>query len=130
MKAKRRTSTKLHKAISLHLLNSIENTGYNDFKKDLQTDKEKIEFFFNVYNLEYNLDYNKRFYPNNQERLTQYLMGLPSCISFPFYNYDILEFAKVNNWEQKSEKEEDIFIASWFRRLSTELLKLKIIHGV
>ena len=63
----------------IFLLDSIEIE-----ENENATDKEKINYFFDCYDREFNHDYNKRYYPNEQERLKNYLQGLPSFINTPW----------------------------------------------
>lgn len=53
-----------------------------------------LEQFFEQYNNEFNYAENKKRYPNNVQRLAEYLKGLPNHINIPFYYYDIEELVK------------------------------------
>ena len=48
-----------------------------------------INEFFECYNSEFNHEYNKKRYPNEVQRIAEYLRGSPSCIDLPFYYDDI-----------------------------------------
>lgn len=88
------------------------------------TDKERVKYFFDTYNSEYNKDYNKRLYPDSIERLSSYLQGLPSCIDIAFTYQDIEKIGK--SWGYcENEKETERFINSWFKEISVKLLLLR-----
>lgn len=77
------------------------------------TDKEKINFVFKTFEDEYGNPYNNRIYPNECERLAQYLRGLPSCVNIAFTNYDIIQIGK--SWGLcKTSKAEANFVENWF----------------
>lgn len=88
------------------------------------TDKEKVKYFFDTFEQEYNYSYNKKLYPNLQDRIASYLQGLPSCINVAFENYAIIEIGK--SWGYcTSERKESEFINNWFSFIAFRLIKLK-----
>lgn len=90
------------------------------------TNREKINHFFDCYNSEFNHDYNKRYYPNEQERIKNYLQGLPSCINIPFYNWDILELYKeLNGIKTLSSKKEESVLKNYWGKIAFTLIQLK-----
>lgn len=103
------------------LLDSIEIE-----EKENATDKEKINYFFDCYNREFNHEYNKKRYLNEQERIKNYLQGLPSCINIPFYNWDILELYKeLNGIKTLSSKKEDSILKYYWDKIAFTLIQLK-----
>jgi len=106
-------------AIEEYILECIESED-----QELITPEDKIKHLFMRYDGEYNLDHNKRRYPNNQERLANYLMGLP--FSFAFMNYKILGLVKnLHNVEELTNKEEETVLANYWMHLSHHILRLK-----
>lgn len=96
---------------------------YND-EKDNMSDKEAINYFFDCFNKEYNFDYHKRLYPNLQERVKEYIQGLPSCFSIAFTNYDIEQVGK--SWGScQTERQREYFINNWFSIIAWRLIQLK-----
>lgn len=88
------------------------------------TDKQKVEWVFGQFDLEFNDVYNKRRYPNEQERLANYLQGLPSCINLAFSNYDIMQLGK--SWGCcQTEKKAAEFVGRWFSVMALRLLQLR-----
>ena len=88
------------------------------------TDKEKIDFVFKTFEIEYGNSYNKRIYPNECERLSQYLRGLPSCVNVAFANYDIIQIGK--SWGLcKTSKAEDNFVENWFDVCAFRLIQMR-----
>lgn len=96
---------------------------YND-EKDNMSDKEAINYFFECFNKEYNNNYNKRLYPNLQERISQYIQGLPTCISIAFTDYDIINIGKTWGYCENGGKE-CAFINNWFSVIAWRLIQLK-----
>ena len=57
------------------------------------TSKDKIDFLFSEFERVANHPYNLKKFPNEQDRLSDYLMNLP--FSFEFENYKILKLALI-----------------------------------
>jgi len=90
------------------------------------TKSEKINYFFDCYDREFNHEYNKKRYLNEQERLKNYLQGLPSCINIPFYNWDILEmYKKINGIKSVSSKKEESVLKYYWDKIAFTLIQLK-----
>lgn len=88
------------------------------------TDKEKINFVFKTFEDEYGNPYNKRIYPNECERLAQYLRGLPSCVNVAFADYDIIQIGK--SWGFcKTSKAKDKFVENWFDICAFRLIQMR-----
>ena len=88
------------------------------------TDKEKINFVFETFEDEYGNPYYKRIYPNECERLAQYLRGLPSCVNVAFADYDIIQIGK--SWGFcKTSKAEDKFVENWFDVCAFRLIQMR-----
>jgi hypothetical protein len=105
----------------IFLLDSIEIE-----ENENATDKEKINYFFDCYDREFNHDYNKRYYPNEQERLKNYLQGLPSFINIPYYDWDILELYKeLNGIKTLSSKKEESVLKYYWDKIAFTLIQLK-----
>lgn len=96
---------------------------YND-EKDNMSDKEAINYFFECFNKEYNNNYNKRLYPNLQERISQYIQGLPTCISIAFTDYDIINIGKSWGYCTTPAKTAN-FVNNWFSVIAWRLIQLK-----
>lgn len=88
------------------------------------TDKEKINFVFDTFNDEYGDAYYKRTYPSEQERLANYLRGLPSCCSIAFCDYDIIQIGK--SWGYcKTPKQEANFVNNWWSVMALRLIQMR-----
>ena len=88
------------------------------------TDKEKINFVFKTFEDEYGNPYNKRIYPNECERLAQYLRGLSSCVNIAFTNYDIIQIGKSFGL-CKTSKAETNFVENWFDVCAFRLIQMR-----
>ena len=96
---------------------------YNDEKENM-SDKEAINYFFDCFNEEYNYNYNKRLYPNLQKRISEYIQGLPNCLSIAFANYDIEKVGKSLGF-CKTEKQTSNFVNNWFDAIAFRLIQLR-----
>ena len=102
-----------------YILDCIQSEDYT-----LSTDKEKIDYFFRCFETEFNHEFNKRRYPSEQDRIAEYLQGLPSCCTVEFYNSEIAEIGKSWGFCQ-TEKKTDQFVKRWFSVLAFRLIQLK-----
>lgn len=93
-------------------------------EKELITDKEKVDYFFACFEIEHNGPYYKRAIPNEQDRISDYLQGLPSCCSVDYYNEDIVNIGKSWGFCQTARKEQE-FIDKWFSVLAYRLIQLR-----
>lgn len=74
-----------------YVLDCIRNSSRAaDEGLEFNTDAEALQFFFDTFNEEFNYQQNKRRYPNLQERIGEYLRGLPSCCAIDYKNCKIL----------------------------------------
>jgi hypothetical protein len=95
-------SKEFKKIIDLHILECVKN--YND--NQLETVQKACEWLFLEFNRVANHENNKRRIPNDQDRFSDYLNGLP--FDFLFYHEDIKNFLNStginpNNKEFKDE---------------------------
>ena len=96
-----------------------------DHKTEAITDAQKIAFLMSCYDSEFNHKYNAIRYPNEQTRFANWLAGLPSSISIPFYYNDIIELAKqLQEVDVYSEKTEQRICENYFNFMAYHILKL------
>lgn len=74
-------------ALKNYILNNIDATGYN--VPTPITDKEKVKFLIDTFRSEYIHKNVLSQHKTYQNVFTSWLMGLPSIIKLPIYNYDI-----------------------------------------
>tara|TARA_R100000951_G_C2513168_1_gene141064 strand:- start:120 stop:473 length:354 start_codon:yes stop_codon:yes gene_type:complete len=103
------------------ILESIDFEGY-DVEKP-QTDKEKIDLVYSRFRKEFIHDNNKHI--SDERNFAEWLRGLPSVITVPFYNHDILEKAKEYGYRFENEWSEDVFLEMYWSRLATSFVNLK-----
>jgi hypothetical protein len=93
-----------------------------DFEGTLQ---EKINFVVNDFCSQANHPANLRKFPNDQQRLADFFLGLPSSIAIPFTNFEILETAKyLHGTNFLTEKEEDTIVKNFFSHMAMKVLRL------
>ena len=107
----------------VYVLECIENSSYaTDEGKTFANDYEKISFFFNCFNNEFNYIQNRKRFPNLQTRIKEYIAGLPSCFNLVYTWNDIVTIGK--SWGYcTTEKKEENFVYNWFNILSLRLLQ-------
>ncbi len=118
-----RTNSKKYIAnIENYLIDAIYTENH---KTEATTDAQKIAFLMSCYDSEFNHKYNAIRYPNEQERFANWLAGLPSAISIPFYYNDIIELAKqLQEVDVYSEKTEQRICENYFNFMAYHILKL------
>lgn len=84
---------------------------------------EKINFVFDTFKIEY-LHHNNQHLPI-QTLFKEWLQGLPSVLTVPFYNFDILENAKKNGYTFECVETEDKFLEKYFMNCSKAFFNLK-----
>lgn len=96
---------------------------YNDEKLDM-SDKEAINYFFDYFDREYNDAYYKRLYPSLQERVKEYIEGLPSCFGVAYCTDTIINIGK--SWGYcRTERQIVDFQNNWFSVIAWRLIQLK-----
>jgi len=98
-----------------------------EIKNDLlEMDKQdEINLVYDTFENEFWYGYNKRRYKTHVKGFANYLMGLPSYINFPFYNYEILDNAKKSKeFDLSTEEKEDKFLEDYFENLSLAFFTL------
>lgn len=99
---------------------------------EFRDDKDKLAFLSVQFDIEYNHDYNKKRYPNLQNRLVNWFTGLPSCFKVDFENYRILELAK--EWgslaNDATDKQENRVLENWFNLVAFKVLQLAKKHNI
>ena len=113
-----RTNTKQYmKNVTEYILDSIpEEWGNTEAEKlaELKAEFERVA----------NHPYNLQRYPNNQERLADYLSGLP--INLDFSNYDILQRDKQlrEYTEDLTDKKADSLLANYWSFMAYQIMKI------
>ena len=109
--------------------------GY-DLETEPQTDKEKVKQLYKIFCSEYRGKHNDHI--NEILVFSEWLQGLPSTLTVPFYNYDILESAKkygffymISNRETVQsdgkilERQEERFLNNYWHEIAYTFFNLK-----
>lgn len=79
--------TKYKKNYEAFILNCIDE----DYDNNILTERDdKLRFVFDCFNKEYGHEIRRR---GKQSALAEYLSGLPTCCTLPFYNVEIIDLA-------------------------------------
>lgn len=112
----------LDQKVKNYILSSINSDGYE--VKELSSVEEKIKFLYATFMSEYGWHFER--FKNRQKSLTEWLMGLPSCLDLVFYNYDIIQLAikwgslPENHTEAQAEK----ILANYWDMMSAKICQL------
>lgn len=88
------------------------------------TDEQLIQWAFGHFNAEFGSEWERKRYPNEQERLAQWLRGLPGAIHIAFSDYDITEVGK--SWGYcKTERQAAEFVENWWSVIAFRLIQLR-----
>ena len=118
-----KTNNKKHPVFQ-YILDCIDTDVMSDRESQIDTSIQKVNYVMDCFNNEYNNDYNKRMYPNNQQRFAQYLAGLPSCFNVAYMYCDILELAEKWGSDVSTEKKQDFICANWFNYMAAKFMQL------
>lgn len=103
------------------IINSITLDAYDIESKDLYTDiKEVYKIFLSEYGHEI-----KRQRGNEIKAFSMWLQGLPSVLTVPFYNAEILQNALMAGFNLIGEGAEDDFLDMYWVNLSSAFFTLK-----
>lgn len=120
-----------YKQISEFIRDSIDNEYLRD-ATGLQVNNEVEQFtgLRAVYLSEYGHEVDRS--KNYQQTFASYLMGLPSCVSIPFNNYEILQ--RAVKWEslptEYTEKQADKILENYWSFMAMQYGKAARKHGV
>lgn len=92
---------------------------------ELTTDKERIEYFFRMFSIEGDYENKRKLYPNEQERIAQYLRGLPSCCGIAFSNHNIMEIGKSWGYGLDTERKANEFCERWWSVIALRLIQIR-----
>lgn len=102
------------------IINNIDFQGYDNIKQNTLFDK--INSVYGIFISEYGFLLQRK---SEIKVFTEWLQGLPSVLTVPFYNYEILENAKNNNFNLNTEKKENDFLNTYWVNLSIAFFELK-----
>ena len=103
------------------IIDAIDFEGYNEPENmDLYT---KIQTLHKTFKSEYVHDNNKHL--SEAFLFSEWLSGLPSSCTVPFYNSEILQNGLLNGFDLSTENKEGDFLASYFKNLAIAFFTLK-----
>lgn len=103
------------------IVENIDLSGY-DLSNDINL-FDKIKETHNIFKSEYSYNIARM---GEKKAFCEWLQGLPSALTVPFYNYDILNRAYLHNEIQANatEEQEDKFLDTYFMNLSSAFFTL------
>lgn len=98
-------------------------------EKKLTTSEEKLQFFVDRFHREYDNEERRKMWSNTQERIAQYLQGLPSCCSVAYGTWHIGNIGE--EWGVvKTEKQKSSFVDNWWSYLAFRIIQLCEHYGI
>ena len=100
----------------------LDSINFEDF--DPKNDKEKMELFWIDFDQRANYENNKKRIPNLQNRIADFLQGLP--YNFKFANHEILEMAVNQKSLPKNytEKQADKILENYWNFTAFKIIQL------
>ena len=110
-----KTNSKLYRErIKAYILSCIDS-------EDVElSDSEKVLHLMQRFESE--ARHNIKHYPNTQDRLSNWLAGLP--FHFDYESHRVLEVAKQLKGCEFTEKQEDTILENWWNHLAYHILRL------
>ena len=102
----------------------LQNIDLDAYEIERGTEFENIQNVHKIFLSEYGHEIKRR---GEKNAFTEWLQGLPSILTVPFYNSEILIIAYVHGMIEANatEEEEDKFLEMYFSSLSTAFFTLK-----
>lgn len=106
------------------VVNNIELDGYGYEDQEQMSLFDKIQAVNTIFHSEYGHEV-KRY--GERKAFTEWLKGLPSSLSVPFYNYEILQIAYIHGLieAKASEEQEDKFLAEYWGKVADAFFTLR-----
>ncbi len=123
------TNSNIYKAaIKQHIIDCtieycIESTG-----NEKPTDKEVLEYVFSEFNRVANHKHNLRRIPNTQNRLADYLQGLP--FHFPWHSDGMIEAAEEAHNCKLTEKQGVTVVKNYYNHIAFHIIRAGEKEGV
>ena len=105
------------------IINNIDLETY-DLNNDVYL-YDKIKTTYNIFLQEYGHEIKRQ--GSEVKAFEEWLSGLPSVLTVPFYNHEILNIGYVHGLvgAEATEEEEDKFLADYFNKLAVAFFTLK-----
>ncbi len=95
----------------------------------LTTPQEKLRHFVRKFHREYDNEARRKTWPNLQERISEYLKGLPSSCSIAYGTWHIGNIGE--EWGiVKTEKQKERFVNNWWSFIAYRIIQLCEHYGV
>ncbi len=112
-------------ALKAIVINSFDLEAY-DIETEGLTIAQQAQKVLECFSSEYDCAYNIRQFPNRQMRIAEWLKGLPTVCTVPFYNGEIVEHGKrIGQLKQDAtENAEQKYIDQWFSLMAYKIIQL------
>lgn len=108
----------------VYILDCIKDSSYvNDEEIEIGSDKEAVALVVNEFMRTANYEYNKKRFPNLQDRIEDWLRGLPSVCSVEYKNYNIEQIG-ISWGYCGTEKKAAEFVENWWSVLAFRIIQL------
>jgi hypothetical protein len=90
-----------------------------------ENDASKINKFWQTYYDEWYCHNHTLLYPNEQDRVAEYLRALPSGVNFAWTNHEILQQLASWGYDTSDEKKAERMLDRWWNVLAFRLIQLR-----
>jgi hypothetical protein len=113
--------TSLYTFFEQTIIDNIDFDGYG-ISNDCYL-YDKIKTLYNIFKSEYVHGNNQHL--SEQKLFAEWLQGLPSTLTVPFYNFEILQNALLAGFDLSTESKEDLFLQNYWSNLAKAFFTLK-----
>lgn len=112
-------------ALKAIVINSFDLEAY-DIETEGLAIAQQAQKVLECFSSEYDFACNIRQFPNRQLRIAEWLKGLPTVCTVPFYNGEIVEHGKrIGQLKQNAtENAEQKYIDQWFSLMAYKIIQL------
>lgn len=124
------------KAIDLNLkaivVNSFNFEDSPESDADTKTFAQQARLVLDDFEAQHNHEYNIKRIPNYTLRVADWLQGLPTKFTPPYWNGDIIEcgIKSLHLKENASEKMEENYINNWFVVMANKLIRISEMKAI
>ncbi len=100
----------------------INNIDFEGYEINIESNFDKIRQVYKIFLSEFGHEQKRQ---GNVKAFTSWLQGLPSVLTVPFYNSEILDNAKKQGFNLNTETKENDFLNTYFENLAIAFFTLK-----
>lgn len=101
-----------------------DSSSVRDGYAVVESDRDALKLFFDSFNTQYNYEDNKRRIPNLQERIAEWLQGLPDTCAIDYRYGDMVELGiKWGVLKEREGRKAEKFISNFYKMIALRALQ-------